>query len=126
MKNYLKVGLAVLAALLLLDNCFGCSDEAEYEEETTITSERVEEEDYSWIYGKWELNEGGDRYIVTFTENGMYVETLISPTWGNSSGAGSYRIKGNKIVLDSGDGYPSYITIEGRRLKDQNGYYRKR
>ena len=126
MKNILKVAMGVLAILWLLGKCSSCGEDYEYTEDSDTMSECVESEDYSWLYGKWELNENGDRYIVSFAENGMYIETLISPVFGNSSGAGSYRVSGDRIILDCGDGYPAYITIEGKRLKDDSGYYRKK
>lgn len=100
-----------------------CSGEEEYYTDSSYEDE--EDDDYSWVYGTWVLSVDGETLTVCFLENGVYTMNLRG-YYGSTNETGSYTINARSIKLDSGDGYPSYIDIEGNRLKDSNGtYYRK-
>lgn len=92
------------------------------------TENIVEEQDYSWLYeGKWEINDQGDRYVVSFNPNGHYISYFQSAMWGRSSYQfGRYTIEKGRIWLyEAGDEeHPGYIDIEGKRLTSDGLYYR--
>jgi hypothetical protein len=84
--------------------------------------------DYSWLYGTWVATDAGDKHIVSFAENGLYIEKFQSSYGGSSSGCGSFSISNGRIRLDAGDGYPAYMDIDESRklIRSDNIYYRKR
>lgn len=131
MKNLLKVGVVIFAVLWSFSKCGGCDEDYGYSEyydeaDSSYDYENEQESDYSWVYGTWVLEEGGEKHIISFGENGMCIDTYESPMFGNQSEVGSFSIRDGRIKVDNGDGYPSYITIEGRSLKSGSNYYRKR
>ena len=106
--------------------CDGCTDE--YNTDSLYEYEE-EEEDYSWIYGTWKLSIDGEEHIIGFSENGIYISTFNSPYYGRSTETGYYSIEpqNNCIRLKAnGEKYSSYIEIDGKRLKENGHYYRKR
>lgn len=110
----------------LTTTLWGIISEYYDEADSSYDYENEQESDYSWVYGTWVLEEGGEKHIISFGENGMCIDTYESPMFGNQSEVGSFSIRDGRIKVDNGDGYPSYITIEGRSLKSGSNYYRKR
>ena len=57
--------------------------------------------------------------------NGNYL-MFFNSRFGVTTEHGSFTIKGNSIRLQAyNDKYPSYIEIQGKRLKSDGHYYRK-
>lgn len=122
MKN-IKIILIVIASIWLLGKCTGCGDDA-------ISSTDTQTIDYSWIYGTWKININSEEtQVIRFLEDGTYTSQYRFYYGGVIDETGSYNIQSssNRIKLDCGDGYPSYIEIEDKRLKDYNSekYYNK-
>ena len=121
---FIKPALAILVAIWLLGKCSGCGEDSE--SDFGSGSEYVQKEDYSWIHGTWVRNVSDGKHILSFSSNGIYTLSMQSPVWGNTTETGIYSVRNGSIRLDSRDGYPSYVEIEGKRLKDHEGYFTKR
>lgn len=122
MSKNLKIILFIIAAILFLVKCIGgCNDETT----TTTDSDNHQETDYSWVYGTWTLTNNGETHTISFAKNGVYIESYQG-CFGKSSDTGCFTIQSGRIKCDSGDGYPSYINIDGKRLTSDGMYYRKR
>lgn len=71
-----------------------------------------------------------ENHTICFFEDGTYTSQYRFHFQGGAiDEMGAYNIQSssNRIELDCGDGYPSYIEIEDKRLKDYNSekYYNK-
>lgn len=119
MNKSLKIILVIIIIIWLLVKCIGDSDG------TTTYSDNYQETDYSWVYGTWELTIDGETHTICFLENGVYTEHFRG-YYGSNSESGTYAIQSECIKCDSGDGYPSYIDIDGKRLASNGKYYRKK
>ena len=120
MKN-IKTILIIIASVWLLVKCIGGDNE-----DTSSTNNQTA--DYSWIYGTWQLSINGETQLISFSENGLYTDTYRT-NFGSGSTMGNFTIESekNRIRLnESGDDYPSYIEIDGKRLKSNGEYYRKK
>lgn len=120
MKN-IKTILIIIASVWLLVKCIGGDNE-----DTSSTNNQTA--DYSWIYGTWQLSINGETQLISFSENGLYTDTYRT-NFGSGSTMGYFTIESekNRIRLnESGDDYPSYIEIDGKRLKSNGEYYRKK
>lgn len=126
-KNRRNLILFVILAIVWL--VVKCNlDSTDYALEEDYETENVSDYNttsYDWLYGTWRLSVDGETHIVSFAENGVYIESFQG-YYGNTSESGSYTVLSGKVKLDSGDGYPSYIEIEGKRLKSDGRYYTKR
>lgn len=122
--NFKRIFTIITIVFAIWGVSYMCSGEEEYYTDSSYEDE--EDDDYSWVYGTWVLSVDGETHTVCFLENGVYTMNLRG-YYGSTNETGSYTINARSIKLDSGDGYPSYIDIEGNRLKYSNGtYYRKR
>ena len=122
--NFKRIFIIITIVFAIWGVSYMCSGEEEYYTDSSYEDE--EYDDYSWVYGTWVLSVDGETHTVCFLENGVYTMNLRG-YYGSTNETGSYTINARSIKLDSGDGYPSYIDIEGNRLKYSNGtYYRKR
>ena len=119
MKNILKIGLCIIAAIWLLGKCSGCNDDYTY-------SEYPQESDYSWLYGSWQVAIDGETHTICFLSNGVCTEHFKG-NYGTTNATGNYIVESskNRIRINYGDGYPSYIGIDGNRLITDGKYYRK-
>ena len=122
MKNLLKIGLIVFAAIWLLGKCSGCGDDYAYD--STSDYKSTQDADYSWLYGTWQLTIDGETHTICFLSSGICTEHFSSP-YGSNNETSRYTIESNSIKVDCGDGYPSYIGIDGKRLKSNGRYYTK-
>lgn len=127
-KNGFRILVGIVAVVLLIVNMFQCGGCSEDSSSQAYESDTFESSDYSWIYGTWVAYDNGDKHVVSFAENGVYIESFSSAYYGTSSGSGTFSISDGRIRLDSGDGYPSYMQIdEGQKqLRSDNIYYSKR
>lgn len=115
-KNIIYL-IVIIAIIWFFVKCIGSND-------NKTTSDIQQETDYSWIYGTWKMTIDGETHIVSFSENGIYIE-YFKGMFGNITDSGTYTINSDCIELDSGDGYPSYIEIKGKRLASDGHYYTK-
>lgn len=120
MNKNIKSLLFIVFIIWLLVKCVGSCDDA-----TTTYSDNYQEEDYSWVYGTWQMTIDGETHTICFLENGVYTEHFRG-YYGSNSDSGTYTIQSGRIKCDCGDGYPSYIDIEGKRLTSNGEYYRKK
>ena len=113
-------------------------EQSQYDDSSSYTDESAQSSsysndsysstpDYSWLYGTWVATDAGDKHVVSFNENGFYVESFQS-AYGSTSDTGSFSIRNGQIRMDSGDGYPAYIDIDasGQTLYSGGIYSRKR
>ena len=84
--------------------------------------------DYSWVYGTWASGRPQGRHYITLRKNGTFTDEYEDWEFGGGTikGKGTFTIQGSSIKFDySDDDYPTYIEIEGQRLKSDGHYYRK-
>ena len=127
-NNGVRILVGIVGVVLLVVNMFQCGGCSEDNSSQAYESSSFESTDYSWIYGTWVAYDNGDKHVVSFAENGVYIESFSSSYYGTSSGSGTFSISGGRIRLDSGDGYPAYMQIDEdrRQLRSDNIYYNKR
>ena len=119
MKKKLNVILIICATIWLLGKC-----NRNNEEPTTYSDSQ--NSDCSWIYGTWQLSIGEETHTICFLSNGVCTEHFRS-SYGSNNDTSNYTIESSnkRIRIDNGDGYPSYIEIDGKRLITDGKYYKK-
>ena len=120
MKNFIKLVIFILVVIWCVNECSGCSEDRHLDNSESV--------DYSWINGTWKLTVDGFTHTISFND-GLYVESYRTDYGSSGSASGYYTIESenNRIRLNEyGDNYPSYIEIEGKRLKADGHYYRKK
>lgn len=116
----------VIGALVLYFQWSGSGDsDNNYDYESDSSQEYALEKDYSWLYGTWQLTIDGETHTISFLSNGFCTSQFKSPYYGTSYDDGCYTIYSDEIKVDYGDGYPSYIEMDGERLTSNGRYYKK-
>ena len=96
-----------------------------YGQEFGKTHSEVKAKDFSWLYGTWQLTIDGETHTICFLSNGSCIENFKSRYGRQQNEAGSYTVEKNRIRIDCGDGYPSYIERKGKLLYEDGKSYRK-
>lgn len=119
------IAAALLLMFILLISAVS-SDSEEYSSSDNYEYNSGQENDsYKWLYGTWVLTIDGEQQKIAFYDNGNYL-MFFNSRYGVTTEHGSYTINGDSIRLKAyGDDYPSYIEIQGKRLKSDGHYYRK-
>lgn len=121
--NFRRSGIIILCALSIWGLSRMCSGG-----NNDFASGGENGTDYSWVYGTWASGRPQGRHFVTLRKNGTFTDEYEDWEFGGGTikGKGTYTIQGSRIRFDySNDDYPSYIEIDGERLKSDGHYYRK-
>lgn len=119
------IAAVLLIMFILMISAVAGDSEDNYSSDSYEYSYGQESDSYQWLYGTWVLTIDGEQQKIAFYDNGNYL-MFFNSRFGVTTEHGSFTIKGNSIRLQAyNDKYPSYIEIQGKRLKSDGHYYRK-